>query len=256
MPEQHDPEQELGPKITSAFQDHAGAQGMETTGLAREARRRVHRRRQAMSMAAGAMLVVAAVGGVWGLLGGESPVATSHSDSASEGKAVAPAERPSQGIAPNTQSEKAGCPVQHPIQRVAAPNDVPTGTGLDLNTPVTGLSACRYSTGQGGLLGQQDFDAAVAQQVVDAIKVLPERNPDLPVFKCAPQVAKPSEAIALRFSTAAGTKEIWVVYDGCSSAGFFTGSHIYGLYSAPLKLFMTGTVRPSGGTYLSALKDW
>lgn len=256
MPEQqHDPEQELGPKITSAFQDHAGAQGMQTTGLAREARRRVHRRRQAMSMAAGAVLVVAAVGGVWSLVGGESPVATSHSDSASEGKA-ATSGRPSQGILPNSQAESSSCPAQHPIQQAAAPNDVPPGTGLDLNTPVTGLRACRYSTGQGGLLGQEEFDAAVAQQVVDAIKVLPERNPDLPVFKCAPQVAKPSEAIALRFSTAAGTKEIWVVYDGCTSAGFFTGTHVYGLYPAPLKLFMTGSVRPSGGTYLSALKDW
>ncbi|WP_410785745.1 hypothetical protein [Kribbella sp. C-35] len=253
MPEQHDPEQELGPKITSAFQDHAGTQGMQKTGLAREARRRVHRRRQAMSMAAGAVLVVAAVGGVWGLLGGESPVSTSQSDSA--GKAEAP-EQPSQGVGPKSEVAKASCPVQHPIQQAAAPNDVPAGTGLDLNTPVTGLRACRYSTGQGGLLGQQEFDAAVAQQVVDAIKVLPERNPDLPVFKCAPQVAKPSEAIALRFSTAAGTKEIWVVYDGCTSAGFFTGSHVYGLYSTPLKLFMTGSVRPSGGTYLSALKDW
>ncbi|MGW6198855.1 hypothetical protein ACWF0M_22105 [Kribbella sp. NPDC055110] len=256
MPEQHDPEQELGPKITSAFQDHAGAQGMQTTGLAREARRRVRRRRQALSMAAGAVLVVAAVGGVWGLVGGESPVATSHSDTAAgEGKAAAPG-RPSLGIVPKSEAEKAGCPVQHPIQQAAAPNDVPAGTGLDLNTPVTGLHACRYSTGQGGLLGQQEFDGVVAQQVVDAIKVLPERNPDLPVFKCAPQVAKPSEAIALRFTTAAGVKEIWVVYDGCTSAGFFTGSHVYGLYSAPLKLFMTGSVRPSGGTYLNALKDW
>jgi hypothetical protein len=106
MPEQHDPEQELGPKITSAFQDHAGAPGMQTTGLAREARRRVHRRRQAMSMAAGAVLVVAAVGGVWGLVGGGSPVTTSQSDSASEGKAVAPAERPSQGIVPNSEAVK------------------------------------------------------------------------------------------------------------------------------------------------------
>ncbi|TCC36978.1 hypothetical protein [Kribbella sindirgiensis] len=254
MPEQHDPEQELGPKFTSAFQDQAGTQDMQTSGLAREARRRVRRRRQALSMAAGAVLVVAAVGGVWGLLGGESPVATSQSDSASAGKEAAPEPRSSHGVASN--AENAACPISHPIQQAAAPNDVPAGTGLDLNTPVAGLRACRYSTGAGGLLGQEQFSAAVAQQVVNAIKVLPERNPDLPVFKCAPQVAKPSEAIALRFDTAAGTKEIWVVYDGCTSSGFFTGSHTYGLYSAPLKLFMTGSVRPSGGTYLSALKDW
>jgi hypothetical protein len=76
------------------------------------------------------------------------------------------------------------------------------------------------------------------------------------VFKCAPQVSKPSEAIVLRFDTAAGIREIWVWYDGCESAGFFTGTHTYGLFSAPLKLFMTGSVRPSGGSYLDALKDW
>jgi hypothetical protein len=252
MPE-HDPEQELGPKITSALQGHADTQGMQKSGLAREARRRVHRRRQAWSVAAAAVLVAAAVGGVWNVMGSDSPVATSNSDSAGEGTAAARG-RPSQGVLP--KAESATCPAQHPIQQVAAPSDVPTGTGLDLNTPVTGLWACRYSTGQGGLLGQEEFDAAVAQQIVDAIKVLPERNPDLPVFKCAPPTAKPSEAIALRFTTAAGIKEIWVVYDGCAEAGFFTGTHTYGLYSAPLRLFMKNSVRPSGGTYLDALKDW
>lgn len=254
MPE-HDPEQELGPKITSALQGHADTQGMQATGLAREARRRVHRRRQTWSVAAAAVLVAVAVGGVWNVVGNDAPVATSSSDSAGEGKAVAPEQQPSQGLRPNA-AENPGCPAQHAIQQVAGPSDVPSGVGLDLNTPVTGLHACRYSTGQGGLLGQMEFDASVAQQVVDAIKVLPERNPDLPVFKCAPQVTKPSEAIALRFTTAAGVKEIWVVYDGCTDAGFFTGTHTYGLYSAPLKLFMKDSVRPSGGTYLSALKDW
>ena len=253
MPE-HDPEQELGPKITSALQGHADTQGMQKSGLAGEARRRVHRRRQAWSVAAAAVLVAAAVGGVWNVMGGDSPVATSHSDSAGEGSAAAPERSNNAGIAPKAQS--LSCPAQHPIQQVAAPSDVPPGTGLDLNATVTGLRACRYSTGQGGLLGQEEFDATVAQQVVDAIKVLPERNPDLPVFKCPPQVAKPSEAIALRFTTEAGVKEIWVVYDGCAEAGFFTGTHTYGLYSAPLKLFMKDKVRPSGGTYLDALKDW
>ncbi|HEY4570326.1 MAG TPA: hypothetical protein VIH10_12700, partial [Kribbella sp.] len=87
-------------------------------------------------------------------------------------------------------------------------------------------------------------------------KVLPERNPSLPVFKCAPQTARPSEAIVLRFDTAAGVREVWVEYDGCAAVGFFTGNRTYGLYAAPLKLFMTGSVRPSGGTYLSALPGW
>ncbi|WP_350280951.1 hypothetical protein [Kribbella sp. HUAS MG21] len=248
MPE-HDPEQELGPKITSALQDHAGLTGPQKSGLAREARRRVHRRRQAWSAAAAAVLAVAAVGGVWGVVGGDSPVATSQSDSASSAGAGEP-ERKSEGVA---KAQDTGCPPTHPIQQAASLQ--PTA-GLDLNSPVSGLWACRYSLTQGGLLGQQDFDAAVARQVVDAVKVLPERNPDLPVFKCAPQTAKPSEAIVLRFATAAGTREIWVVYDGCADAGFFTGTHTYGLYSAPLKLFMKGDVRPPSGTYLNALGDW
>jgi hypothetical protein len=252
MPE-HDPEQELGPKVTSALQDQAGQAGLQKTGLAREARRRVHRRRQAWSAAAGAVLVVAAVGGVWGVMGGDSPVATSESDSSSAG--AAEPSRNSKGVVPKAEHDT-GCPSAHPIQHAASPHELQAATGLDLNTPVTGLHACRYSLTQGGLLGQQAFDAAVAQQVVDAVKVLPERNPDLPVFKCAPQTAKPSEAIVLRFATAAGTREVWVVYDGCADAGFFTGSRTYGLYSAPLKLFMKGDVRPAGGTYLNALGDW
>ena len=133
-----------------------------------------------------------------------------------------------------------------------------SGTGLDLETPVYGLEACRYRIVPDDtmLLGSQSFTATMAQQIVDAIKVLPERNPDLPVFKCPPQLARPSEAIVLRFDTATGIREVWVAYDGCSSAGFFTGGRTYGLYSAPLKLFMKGSVRPTGGTYLDHLKGW
>lgn len=252
MPE-HDPEQELGAKICSALHDHAGPTGPQGIRMAHEARRRVQRRRQTWAMTAAAVFVVAAVGGVWGVAGGgSSQVATSGGDAGSA--AASGPNRNSEGVAPKAQ--KPACPTQHPIQRAASPNAVPAGTGLDLRTPVTGLRACRYSLADGTVLGQQVFDATVAQQVVDAIKVLPERNPALPAFKCAPQTAKPSEAIVLRFDTVDGVREIWVEYDGCQSAGFFTGTHTYGLYSAPLKLFMVDTVRPSGGTYLNALKDW
>ncbi|MFF0340212.1 hypothetical protein [Kribbella sp. NPDC004875] len=257
MPE-HDPEQELGPKLTSALHSQADTQtGLQKTGLASEARRRVHRRRQAWSMAAGAVLVAAAVGGVWGLLGGESPVATGKSDSAGQGEGVAAPHRSTQGLA-SPKAAQQGCPVDHPILKASGPHELPAGTGLDLNTPVTGLRACRYGFAEGGtgLLGQESYDASVARQIVDEIKVLPERNSALPVFKCAPPTAKPSEAIVLRFDTADGVREIWVEYDGCADAGFFTGTHTYGLFAAPLKLFMTGSVRPSGGTYLDALKGW
>ncbi|WP_406050840.1 hypothetical protein [Kribbella sp. NBC_00889] len=257
MPE-HDPEQELGPKISSAFQNKADASELTGSGMAREARRRVRKRRQTLTMAAAAAVVAIAIGGVWNAVGNEVPTASNASDTGAKeaaGSGSAPG-RSNPGILPN--KEDAPCPPDHPILKAGGHNTVPAGTGLDLATPVTGLQACRYrlTPDATGLLGQQRFNADVAQQVVDAIKVLPERNPSLPVFKCTPQSAQPSEAIVLRFDTADGVREVWVEYDGCDSAGFFTGTHTYGLFAAPLKLFMVDSVRPTGGTFLSALGDW
>ncbi|TCC58741.1 hypothetical protein E0H73_25850 [Kribbella pittospori] len=256
MPE-HDPEQELGPKISSAFQNKADASDLTGSGMAREARRRVRKRRQTLTMAAAAAVVAIAIGGVWSAVGIEVPTASnSSSDSGAKEAAGSGTGLSSPGILPNKGD--AACPPDHPILKAGGHNFVADGTGLDLATPVTGLQACRYrlTPDATGLLGQQRFNAEVAQQVVDAIKVLPERNPALPVFKCTPQTAQPSEAVVLRFDTADGIREVWVEYDGCDSAGFFTGTHTYGLFSAPLKLFMVGSVRPAGGTFLSALGDW
>jgi len=260
MPE-HEPEQELGPKIADAFQQQAGAaSGPRGSVLAAEARRRVRKRRQGMVMAAAAVVVAASIGGVWNAIGEPSPIASSSRDSSSESAAGSGSESESGSRSPKfvPPAADAACPADHPILRAAGGNAVPRGTGLDVEMPVFGMQACRYRLTPGAtmLLGQQPFNAGIAQQVVDAIKVLPERNPDLPVFKCTPQTAQPSEAIVLRFDTSAGIREVWVQYDGCDSAGFFTGSRTFGLYAAPLKLFMTGQVRPPGGTYLDALKDW
>ena len=253
MPE-HEPEQELGPKITDAFQHQAeAATGPRGSVLVAEARRRVRKRRQGLAMAAAAVVVALSIGGVWNAIGEPSPVASNASDSKGESESAGSG---TPGLVPPRAD--AACPADHPIMRPGGHNAVPRGTGLDVETPVSGLQACRYelTPGATNLLGQQVFNARIAQQVVDEIKVLPERNPDLPVFKCAPQAAQPKEAIVLRFDTSAGVREIWVEYDGCDSAGFFTGSRTYGLYAAPLKLFMTGSVRPAGGTYLDALEGW
>jgi hypothetical protein len=250
MPE---PDEELGPKIADAFQTKAHTvEGLRATGMAREARRRIRKRRQALVASAAAVVVVVAIGGVWGAVGGPGPVATSADNASSAGGS---AEGKSAPQVPDTTSL---CPPQHSVLTASGLEAVPAGTGLDLEMPVYGLQACRYRIlpDDTMLLGALAFNATTAQQIVDAIKVLPERNPDLPVFKCPPQLAKPSEAIVLRFDTANGIREIWVSYDGCSSAGFFTGSRSYGLYAEPLKLFMKGTVRPSGGTYLDHLKGW
>jgi hypothetical protein len=190
---------------------------------------------------------------VWGIVGGPSPVSTS-ADSNSAGSAADNGSK----AAPEAPTKAVGCPEQHAILTAPTHEAVPSGTGLDLdNAVVLGLQACRYRLeGAQMLLGSAHFNASTAQQVVDAIKVLPERNASLPVFKCTPETARPKEAIVLRFDTATGIREVWVGYDGCSSAGFFTGTRSYGLYAAPLKLFMTGTVRPSGGIYLDHLTGW
>ncbi|GAA0603279.1 hypothetical protein HPO96_18950 [Kribbella sandramycini] len=249
MPE-HDPEQELGPKFASAFQDRSATSELRGAGLAAVARKRVRRRRRALNGVAASVLVVVAVGGAWSVLGsGGTPT---NSAGSAEVPTAAKDNR-TQGIAPSYEADTA-CPTDHPIKGVEEAGAVPAG--LDVSTPVTGLQACRYQVPGGEVLGHERFDAKVAQQVVDAIKVLPERNPALPVFKCAPEAARPTEAIALRFSTAAGIREIWVEYTGCTTPGFFTGSRTYGLFAAPLKLFMTGSVRPSGSTYLNALTGW
>jgi len=250
-------EHELGPQLADAFQSKAHTvQGLRDRGLAREARRRVHKRRQTLIAGSAAVVVAVAIGGVWSAIGGPSPVATSSSDSGSS------AERGTSGAdsksAPGEPATTVGCPAQHPILTADGQEAAPSGLGIDLDTQVYGLEACRYGLvdSQQVLLGSATFNATTAQQVVDAIEVLPERNPSLPVFKCTPETARPKEAIVLRFDTATGIREVWVKYDGCASAGFVTGSRTYGLYAAPLKLFMKGGVRPVGGTYLDHLQGW
>lgn len=250
-------EQELGPQLADAFQSKAHTvQGLRDRGLAREARRRVHKRRQTLIAGSAAVVVAVAIGGVWGAIGAPSPIATSSNDSQSSAdRGAGSAESKNAPEAPTTS---VGCPAQHPILTAPGHEAVAPGTGLDLDTPVFGLEACRYRlvAGEQVLLGSATFTATTARQVVDAIKVLPERNPSLPVFKCTAETARPKEAIVLRFDTATGIREIWVGYDGCASAGFFTGTRTYGLYAAPLKLFMKDGVRPVGGVYLDHLKGW
>ncbi|TWD79471.1 hypothetical protein FB561_0530 [Kribbella amoyensis] len=250
MPEpEYEPEQEFGPRIADAFQTKAdAARGLRSRGLATEARRRVRKRRQALVAGSAAVVVAVAIGGVWGAIGGPSPVSTSASDnSAGSGQNKEAAPRPD-----------LVCPDRHPILTANGDPAPRTGNGLDLETPVYGLQACRYRLTPGAtmLLGSASFNATKAQELVDAIKVLPERNPALPVFKCVPEKARPAEAIVLRFATGAGQREVWVQYDGCAGAGFFTGTRTYGLYAAPLKLLLQGTLRPTGGTYLTHLKGW
>jgi hypothetical protein len=259
MPEnKNEPEQELGPKISEALRAKAGAaRSPRGETLAREARRRIRKRRQTLVAGAAAVVVAVAIGGVWSAVGGPSPVATSSKNSTAGGSAP-----DSKKTGPQAAHEaQMSCPQQHPISAARSVEAGPAGVGLDPGTRVTGLAACRYrllAPGEVGnsLVGSESFNASRAQAVATAIAGLPARNPNLPGLACIPEAARGSEAIVLRFGTAAGPREVWVSYDGCMGAGFFTGGHTYGLYSGPLKLFMTGSVRPTGGTYLDYLKGW
>lgn len=264
MPEpENEPERELGPRISEALQAKADTtRTIPGESLSREAHRRVRKRRQTLIAGSAAIAVAIAIGGVWTAGGGPSTVATSNGDSAA-GNAEDGPTAPT-GKAATAPPALDRCPAKHPISTAPSHEALPAGTGLAPNTSVTGLWACRYrlktprqtSPPEPALLGSAKFDAARAQAVVDAIARLPERNPDLPGFKCVPEVASPQEAIVLRFGTAVGIREIWVGYDGCSSAGFFTGQRTYGLFAAPMRLFMVGSVRPAGGTYLDHLSGW
>jgi hypothetical protein len=256
MPE-NEPEQELGPKISEALRAKAGAaRPPRGETLAREARRRIRKRRQTLLAGAAAVVVAAAIGGVWSTVGGPPPVATSNKHSSASGNAG-----DSKKTGPQTPEAQMSCPQQHPISTARSVEAGPAAVGWDPGTPVTGLEACRYrllAPGQAGnsLAGSASFNANRAQAIATAIARLPAHNPDLPNLACIPEAARGSEAIVLRFGTAAGIREVWVSYDGCLGAGFFTSGHTYGLYSGPLKLFLTGSVRPTGGTYLDYLKGW
>lgn len=253
MPD-NDVERELGPAVTGAFHDKAADAGEAYgRGLAREAQKRIHRRRQSLLVASAAVVVAAAIGGVWGLTGMESPISTTAQDSAGSAESGTAGK-----AAPGRVAADGPCPAQHPIAGDQGQAALPPGTGLDLQQPVRGLQVCRYQLSGTGttLLATVSYDAVRAQQVVDTIKGLPERNPDLPAFKCAPDVAQAREAIVLRFATASGIREIWLHYDGCTVVGFTNGTRTYGLYAAPLKLILQGPVRPTGGTYLDHLSGW
>jgi hypothetical protein len=254
-----DPSDEFGRRVADALRAKAD-DAPAGRPLASIARRRIRRRRQSLLAGAAAVLVAVAIGGVWQGVSGTVRENASTADSpAGSGQATEQDHVPDKPA--QTAHQSTGCPASHPIT-VTPLRSTAITAGLDLNTPVTGLTACRYRVVKPGerhatlLIGSAAFDARQAQAVVDAIKPLPERNPDLPVFKCKPEAVEPSEAIVLRFATAAGIREIWVVYDGCADAGFFTGTKVYGLYAEPLRLFMTGAVRPSRGTYLDALPGW
>jgi hypothetical protein len=251
MPEYDDQEQELGPTLADAFHTKAdAAPSLRGKSMAAEARRRLRQRRRNLMAATAAVIAVAVIGGgVWSSIGTPTEVASDSAGADSR----APEHKQ------NEQPEDAATVACEPQPAIFSGDAGPSpAVGLDVQTKVSALHACRYrlTPGQTALIGSEAFNATVAQQVVDAIKVLPERNPTLPAFKCAPERARPSEAIVLRFTTTQGIREIWVQYDGCATAGFLNGTTTYGLFAAPLKLFMTGTVRPTGGIYLDHLEGW
>ncbi|MFC0628760.1 hypothetical protein [Kribbella deserti] len=257
--EQGPVDDELARQVAAALRQKADA-APKAARLASTARSRVHRRRQTVLVGGAAVVVALAIGGVWQLASPSFDTMTSGSADSGSAQPESKADQPT----PPRDAKKSGtvCEPFHAIASATSITDIPVAIGLDLNTPVTGLTVCRYRMIEPNvrlstaLLGSAVLGPEQAQEVVDAIKPLPERNPDLPVFKCSPAQAKPKQAIVLRFDTATGLREVWVGYDGCSSPGFYTGKKTYGLYAAPLKLIAIGKARPDRGTFLGPLPGW
>lgn len=259
MPDFDQQDDELGRQVADALRQKAG-NAPSAGALASTARKRIHRRRQTMLVGGAAVVVALAIGGVWqvatpGMYSSETSAGSADSN-ADQGTA------PKVPSTPSNEGRSGGCEPFHAIASATSITEIPVAVGLDLNTPVTGLTVCRYRVIEPNarlktaLLGSAVLGPQQAQEVVDAIKPLPERNPDLPVFKCAPEKATAKQVIVLRFDTAKGVREIWVGYDGCTTPGFYTGKKTYGLYAVPLKLFAVGSARPDRGTFLEALPGW
>ncbi|WP_328990910.1 hypothetical protein OG394_32115 [Kribbella sp. NBC_01245] len=262
MPDFDQQDDELGRQVADALRQKAGG-APSASHLASVARARIHRRRQTMLIGGAAVVVALAIGGVWQVATPGMNASETSAGSADSNADQGTGKAPNTPNTPSTEGRVGGCEPFHAIASATSITAIPVAVGLDLNTPVTGLTVCRYRVIEPNvrlktaLLGSAVLGPQQAQEVVDAIKPLRERNPELPVFKrCAPENATGKQVIVLRFDTAKGVREIWVAYDGCATPGFFTGKKTYGLYAAPLNLFAIGSARPDRGTFLEALPGW
>ena len=86
----------------------------------------MRKRRQKLTMAAAAVVVAAAIGGVWNLASGESPVASTASDSSGQSQASVP-DKSTEGMVPPKAA--VSCPPDHPILQAAGPTPYRLGRG-------------------------------------------------------------------------------------------------------------------------------
>lgn len=122
-----------------------------------------------------------------------------------------------------------GCPVQHAIAADPAHRPNPSLGGLaTLGDPID-ISACTYAFEQGDaspaapLLASSRITGASAVALIDALVTAPEGiGPDDP-GDCISAAALGDQALVLRVSDAAGTREAYVRYDGCEGHGVDDG---------------------------------
>jgi hypothetical protein len=138
-----------------------------------------------------------------------------------------------------------GCPVRHP----AAENRfVRPSQGLDWDTRVTGLSACKYSLtgGAPALIGSQRYAAPAATAILDRIRQAPDDGgPDDP-GSTLPGHELGGELIVLRWSTPSGVREVYLRYSGSEHNGFDNGQEVRRLTSNAVT-FVTGPLTVLSG---------
>lgn len=263
---------DFGSQIERALNAHA-SDAPRAGDLAAVARRRVRRRRTAMAGTVAVALAVTVGGVAWNAVGRGAVETASDSGSGAAQEPAAEKRNPAEPRVPTPgsvsdagpASAAARCQPTHPV--MTAGGYTALRYGISLHTAVTGAWACRYRTSwppnavalgksPPPLLGSVTLDSEHATALLAAIRALPEVNPALPKIACAPEAANPREAIVLRFSTAAGVREIWVGYDGCATGGFYSADARRDLDPSVLHLFMTGPADPAQATWLNLLPGW
>ncbi len=139
-----------------------------------------------------------------------------------------------------------GCPVRHPA---AANEPVRPGQGLDWNSPVTGLSACKYAirgSSASSLVGSQRYAAAGATAILNQIRQTPAGSgPDDP-GSTLPGHELGGELIVLRWTTPSGMREVFLRYSGSERNGFDNGREVRRLTSGAVS-FVTGPLMVLSG---------
>ena len=246
MPEpEYGPEQELGPKLADAFQTQADTvSGRRGRVMAAEARRRIRKRRQTL------------VAGCCGRSGRSShrrgverhwqPVTGRDECKRQQGRAARPALGPTM---PPVRAWHERLPGGAPDLSQGDNGGPAAGTGLDLAMPVYGLQACRYRLTPGATDAAGLWRASTRLRPSGSSTTSRCCPSGIPTCRCSS--ARRQRPSRPRPSCCASTRARgWCGRSGSSTTAVARSASSpeagrTGCTPPPLRLFMTGTLRPT-----------